>query len=90
MTCQLQLLNSLSRSEATVQDISSTGVCLVAQQPWEPGNSLDLLMINSTCTCALKIRLEVMRCHPLINGDFYVGGRFSRTLGPLEIRPFLL
>jgi hypothetical protein len=90
MMVQARLPGGEIQPLGVVHDISSTGLSLLARQPWNPGDQFHLLLTNAACTFALTIQMEIVRCHQLMNGEHYVAGRFDRALGPLEMQAFLL
>jgi hypothetical protein len=89
-TCQIRLPDDTVLARGQVYDLSATGVCLVIDRGWEPGEELGVLLVNAACTYALAMPLEVVRSSRLPTGHHSVAGRFRRALDPAELQPFLL
>jgi hypothetical protein len=90
MACRISHPDGSPVGMGVVHDLSTTGVCLLVGVGRKPGDLLEVLLTNAGCTYALSIRLEVVRCHSLVSGAFYVAGRFDHALEPLEMQPLLL
>ncbi len=55
-----------------------------------PGTLIRLLMVNAAHTFALNVELRVVRCQRIINGEFFIGGQFTRDVCHQELVPFIL
>jgi hypothetical protein len=73
-----------------LHNLSVKGAGFLADRPFAPGTSLRLLLINAQHTFAAPVEFQVVRCFRVINGEFYVGGQFTRPLNYDALFPFLL
>jgi hypothetical protein len=75
---------------AWVHNLSIKGIGILAEQEHRPGAVLRVLLVNAAHVFALSVEVEVVRCFRLVTGEYFVGGKFRRTLSPDELRPFML
>ncbi len=73
-----------------VHNLSVGGGGLLSSHPVAPGAILTVLFINAAHTFALSADLRVVRCYRVVNGDYYLGGQFTKPLRHDEISPFML
>lgn len=73
-----------------IRDISVSGIALLADQPFEPGQLLTIELRNDRSGWARKYLIEVCHadiCYP--NDDWLHGCRFAQPLGDEELRLWL-
>jgi hypothetical protein len=88
--CHVRLSGNEAQKAAWVHNLSLRGAGILTDQEFSPGTQLALLLVNSAHTFALSIEMDVVRCFRVVNGDFFVGGQFSRQLGHDELMPFMM
>jgi hypothetical protein len=69
--CKLQGSNKLY--EALCVTLSSTGVSLVCQCPFEVASVVEVSIIQETAMPVLDFLITVVRCRVLEDGDFDIG-----------------
>jgi hypothetical protein len=87
--CQLRLSDEETRP-AWVHNLSPRGAGLLADRECPPGARVRILLVNAAHTFALSIEMDVVRCFRVVNGDYFVGGQFTRQLGHDELMPFMM
>jgi hypothetical protein len=73
-----------------IRDISVTGISLLLEQPFEPGQLLTIELRHDKCGWTRKYLIEVRHadiCYP--NDDWLHGCRFARPLSDEELRLWL-
>lgn len=88
--CQVRLAGTEAPRAAWVQNLSLRGAGILADREFRPGSRIGLLLVNAAHTFALSVEMEVVRCFRVVNGDYFVGGKFSRQLGHDEMMPFMM
>ena len=73
-----------------VHNLSVAGAGLLSGLPYPAGTALTVLFINAAHTFALTADLQVVRCYRVVNGDYYLGGRFVKPLRYDEMLPFMV
>jgi hypothetical protein len=74
---------------ARIQDISSSGVCLVLRRRFEPGTVLTAELQGSTDTITKTLLIHVMRVHEQSPRKWSVGCAFDRELNDFELKALL-
>jgi hypothetical protein len=74
---------------ALVQNLSITGVALLSRRPLPSGSEAKVQLVNTAATFSLLVAVRVVRCSPLMTGEYLLGCRFDRALKPGELMPFL-
>jgi hypothetical protein len=87
--CQVRPAGGEPRA-AWVHNLSLRGAGILTDREYPPGTRLGLLVVNAAHTFALSVQLDVVRCFRVVNGDYFVGGRFARQLGHDELLPFMV
>ena len=72
-----------------VWDISTGGVGLLLPFAPAKGKVFPLLLTTEDGRAGLSVSIKVAHIRQLSTGDFFVGGRFDRTLSATEIEPFI-
>lgn len=72
-----------------VWDISTGGLGLLLPFAPTTGMTFPLLLTTEDGREALSVAVRVSHVRQLSTGDFFVGGRFARTLSAAEIEPFV-
>ena len=70
---------------ATLVDVSVSGIGLRTNVPIPPGTELDMQLPNAEV--GVPLRYRVARCRPLGHGQFHIGAAFVRVTGNQEARP---
>jgi len=73
-----------------VWDISTSGVGLLLPFAPAKGQVFSLLLTTEDGRAAVSVSIRVAHVRQLSTGDFFVGGRFDRTLSANEIGPFVM
>ena len=58
-------------------------------RPLELGRHIVIVMRTNDNTRAMEFSARVVRCHPLPQGEWQIGGEFSVTLTPEDLDQFL-
>jgi serine/threonine protein kinase len=74
---------------ARIQDISSSGVCLILRRRFEPGTVLTAELHGSTESITKTLLIHVMRVHEQSPRKWSVGCAFDRELNDFELKALL-
>jgi serine/threonine protein kinase len=74
---------------ARIQDISSSGVCLILRRRFEPGTVLTAELQGATNTITKTLLVHVMRVHEQSPRKWSVGCAFDRELNEFELKALL-
>jgi serine/threonine protein kinase len=74
---------------ARIQDISSSGVCLILRRRFEPGTVLTAELQGKTDTITKTLLVHVMRVHEQSPRKWSVGCAFDRELNDFELKALL-
>ncbi len=88
--CEIQKVGQEGRQSAWLHNLSCQGAGLLVDNEFAPGTLIRLLMVNAAHTFALNVELRVVRCQRIINGEFFIGGQFTRDVCHQELVPFIL
>jgi PilZ domain len=72
-----------------VWDISETGLCMLLGDPPPAGGELDAVLAADGGEAGVAVRLKVTHVQEVATGDYLLGARFARPLGPGELTPFM-
>jgi hypothetical protein len=84
------LLGAELPRSAWVHNLSLRGAGILTDREYPAGTAVALLLVNSAHTFALSVEMDVVRCFRVVNGDYFVGGKFRRHLGHDELMPFMM
>jgi len=90
LRAQIQLIACRPGIDAKVQpawirDISHAGIGLIFHEALEPGTFI-VLTLPTPNSRTLDILFEIVRCMPLSNGQFSLGGRFLRPITDDDVK----
>ena len=88
--CEVQRVGETDRKSAWLHNLSVKGAGLLVDHELPPGTLVRLLVVNAPHTFALAVELRVVRCMRIINGDYFVGGQFTREVAHADLVPFIL
>jgi hypothetical protein len=88
--CEVQIAGEDTRHAAWLHNLSVKGAGLLVEHEYPPGTLVRLLVINAAHTFALAVEMRVARCQRIINGDYFIGGQFTREVAHQELVPFIL
>jgi hypothetical protein len=88
--CHVRIPGTETPRSAWVHNLSLRGAGILTDQEHLLGARLGLLLVNSAHTFALSMEMEVVRCFRVVNGDYFVGGQFTRQLKHDELMPFMM
>ncbi len=88
--CQVRPPGESSARAGLTHNLSLRGAGILTDREYAPGTRLGLLFVNAAHTFALALELEVVRCFRVVNGEYFIGGRFDRQLRHDELIPFLV
>ncbi len=88
--CEVQRVGEEKRQSAWLHNLSCKGAGLLVADEYLPGTLVRLLVVNAAHTFALAVELRVVRCQRIINGEYFIGGEFSREVAHEELVPFIL
>jgi serine/threonine protein kinase len=74
---------------ARIQDISSSGMCLILRRRFEPGTVLTAELQGTTETITKTLLIHVMRVHEQSPRKWTVGCAFDRELNEFELKALL-
>jgi serine/threonine protein kinase len=74
---------------ARIQDISSSGMCLILRRRFEPGTVLTAELQGSTESITKTLLIHVMRVHEQSPRKWSVGCAFDRELNDFELKALL-
>ena len=87
--CEVQSASDAVAQPAWLHNLSPQGAGLLVQQEYPPGTVVRLLVINAAHTFALAVGLRVVRTQRIVNGDYFIGGLFTRDVAHEELVPFI-
>jgi hypothetical protein len=90
VSCQIKLPSHLNQLPARVDNLSIRGVGILTSAASLPRSTMQILLINAPHTFALTVDVEVMHCSSVVNGDYFLGCRFTRSLTYEEMAPFFV
>ncbi len=85
--CEIQRGDG-ARQSAWLHNLSLSGAGLLVDEEYLPGTLVRLLVVNAAHTFALTVELRVVRCQRIVNGDYFIGGPFTRPVTHEELVPF--
>jgi hypothetical protein len=88
--CQIRAAGNEAPRPARTHNLSLGGAGILSDREYSPGTLVSLLIVNAAHTFALSVEMEVVRCFRVVNGDYFIGGRFRRKLEHNELMPFML
>jgi Tfp pilus assembly protein PilZ len=74
---------------AWIIDLSQRGIGMQMNRPLELGRHVIIVMRTNDNTRSMEFSARVVRCHPLPQGDWQIGGEFSVPLTPEDLDQFL-
>jgi serine/threonine protein kinase len=74
---------------ARIQDISSSGICLILRRRFEPGTVLTAELQGTNDTITKTLLIQVMRVHEQSPRKWSVGCAFDRELNEFELKALL-
>jgi hypothetical protein len=87
--CLLRCSAPDEQTTAIVQNFSRSGIAVQAEQNYEPGTLLHILLVNDAHTFSLAVDMNVVRSSRV--GDQYlIAGPFARPLLHEEMVPFIV
>ena len=87
--CEVQRVGDEAREAAWLHNLSVQGAGLLVDHEYAPGTMVRLLVINAAHTFALAVEMRIAWCHRIINGDYFIGGQFTREVTHQELVPFM-
>jgi hypothetical protein len=90
VSCQIRLPGSHAELPARVDNLSVRGIGILASEAPQLRTTLQVLLINAPHTFALTVDVEVVHCASVVNGDYFLGCRFKRSLTYDEMAPFFV
>jgi hypothetical protein len=87
--CEIQRVGEDAKQSAWLHNLSVKGAGLMVHREYPPGTMLRLLVVNAAHTFALAVEMRVARCQRILNGDYLVGGPFTREVTHQELVPFI-
>jgi hypothetical protein len=90
VSCQIKLPGHPEERPARVDNLSVRGIGLLTTEALLPRSTLQVVLINAPHTFSLTVAVEVIHCSSVVNGDYYLGCRFTRSLTYDEVAPFLV
>jgi hypothetical protein len=88
--CEVRIRGVEEPRSAWVHNLSLRGAGILTEQEYLAGTRITVLLVNAAHTFAVSMEMEVVRCFRVVNGDYFVGGRFIRQLGHDELLPFMM
>jgi hypothetical protein len=88
--CLVQKPGEDGKVDASLFDISPKGIALITSKEYLIGALLKVLIVNGSHTFALSVEMTVVRCAHLLNGQYLIGGPFTRYLTHDEMMPFMV
>jgi hypothetical protein len=88
--CQIRFPGVRRELPARVDNLSVSGVGILASEAIRPRSTLQIVLINAPHTFSLTVGVEVVRCCGAVNGDYFLGCKFTRPLTYDEMAPFLV
>jgi hypothetical protein len=88
--CHLSVLGEEGQRPAWVHNLSMRGAGVLTDVEYPIGAKVLILLVNAAHTYSLTIEMKTARCFRVVNGDYFVGGRFTRELTHDELLPFML
>ena len=88
--CHVSIPGTDATRPAWVQNLSVRGAGIVTNRECLVGTQVQLLLVNSAHTFALAISMDIVRCFRVLNGNYFIGGRFTRQLRHDELLPFMI
>ena len=87
--CEVQRSGENTRQSAWLHNLSCKGAGLLVADEDLPGTVVRVLVVNAAHTFALAVELRVVRCQRVINGEYFIGGEFTREVAHEELVPFI-
>jgi hypothetical protein len=87
--CEVQRADEDTRHSAWLHNLSCKGAGLLVADEYLPGTLVRVLVVNAAHTFALSVHLRVVRCQRIINGEYFIGGEFTREVPHEELVPFI-
>jgi hypothetical protein len=88
--CEVQRVDDATRQTAWLHNLSPLGAGILVDHEYPPGTLVRLLVVNAAHTFALAVELRVVRCQRIVNGDYFIGGKFTRDVAHADLVPFML
>jgi hypothetical protein len=88
--CQIRGNEDFEPKSAWVHNLSLLGAGVLTDHEYSSGSKVKLLLVNGAHTFALSVEMNVVRCFRVVNGDYFVGGQFTRQLNHEELMPFMI
>jgi hypothetical protein len=88
--CLLRATAEARPHEGWLHNLSVRGAGMLIDRAYPTGTTVQVLLVNGGHTFSLSLELEIVRCFKVVNGDFFLGGKFTRDLTYEELAPFLL
>jgi hypothetical protein len=88
--CQLRFPGDSRERAARVDNLSVRGIGILTSEATSPRTTLQIVLINAPHTFSLTAEVEVVRCCGVVNGDYFLGCKFTRPLTYDEMAPFLV
>jgi hypothetical protein len=88
--CEVQRVGEETRHSARLHNLSAKGAGLLVDCEYPKGTEVRVLVVNAAHTFALALEMRVARCQRTLNGDFLIGGPFTRAVTHQELVPFIL
>jgi hypothetical protein len=90
VSCQIKMPGHTDDLPARVDNLSCCGIGILTSEASQPRSTMRVVLINAPHTFALTVDVEVMHCSSVVNGDFFLGCRFTRALTYDEMAPFFV
>jgi hypothetical protein len=90
VSCQIQLPGHPDELSARVDNLSIRGIGILTTEATLPRSTMRIVLINAPHTFALTVDVEVVHCSSVVNGDYFLGCRFTRPLTYEEMAPFFV
>jgi hypothetical protein len=90
VSCQIKLPGHPNDLPARVDNLSIRGIGILTTEATVPCSTIQVVLINAPHTFALTVDVEVMHCSSVVNGDYFLGCRFTRSLTYEEMAPFFV
>jgi hypothetical protein len=87
--CRVMCEGQEGEPQATVRDLSATGIGLLIDRPLKPGSVLILSLQTGDHRLARPLPVRVMHSSPATEGNWLVGCQFVRRLSDPELHVLL-